>query len=161
MLIWSVDVEKWLEFTPIHSRFIVVGHTVYEQLGRRIRVRSIERSWGEQLHHKAARPFVGGSGQPLGDPPQLGFFILVGALAMVAIGRYLGRRQPGAGARTPQGWPVNFAHRGGAKIAPENTLEGFREGLRVGAGVLELDVHATADGTVVVHHDEKVDRTAS
>src|SRR5215211_3831749 len=29
---------------------------------------------GEQLHHKAARPFVGGSGQPLGDPPRLGFF---------------------------------------------------------------------------------------
>lgn len=90
--------------------------------------------------------------------PSLGS-LLVGALAMVAIGRYLGKRQPGAGARTPQGWPVNFAHRGGAKIAPENTLEGFREGLRVGAGVLELDVHATADGTVVVHHDEKVDRT--
>jgi glycerophosphoryl diester phosphodiesterase len=78
---------------------------------------------------------------------------------MVAIGRYLGKRQLGAEARTPQGWPVNFAHRGGAKIAPENTLEGFREGLRVGASVLELDVHATVDGTVVVHHDEKVDRT--
>ena len=92
--------------------------------------------------------------------PSLGS-LLVGALAMVAIGRYLGRRQPGAGARTPQGWPVNFAHRGGAKIVPENTLEGFREGLRVGAGVLELDVHALADGTVVVHHDETVDRTTN
>ena len=59
----------------------------------------------------------------------------------------------------PQGWAVNFAHRGGAKIVPENTREGFREGLRVGAGVLELDVHTTADGTVVVIHDETVDRT--
>ena len=87
--------------------------------------------------------------------------LLVGALAMVAIGRYMGSRKPGAGARTPQGWPVNFAHRGGAKIVPENTLEGFREGLRVGAGVLELDVHALADGTVVVHHDETVDRTTN
>ena len=82
---------------------------------------------------------------------------LVGALAMVAVGRYLGRHQPGA--KTPQGWAVNFAHRGGAKIIPENTREGFREGLRVGAGVLELDVHTTADGTVVVIHDETVDRT--
>jgi glycerophosphoryl diester phosphodiesterase len=82
---------------------------------------------------------------------------LASALAMVAVGRYLGRRQ--AGARTPQGWAVNFAHRGGAKIVPENTLEGFREGLLAGAGVLELDVHATADGTVVVIHDETVDRT--
>jgi glycerophosphoryl diester phosphodiesterase len=83
---------------------------------------------------------------------------LASALAIVAVGRYLGRRKPGAGV-TPQGWPVNFAHRGGAKIAPENTLEGFREGLRAGAGVLELDVHAIADGSVVVIHDETVDRT--
>jgi len=82
---------------------------------------------------------------------------LASALAMVAVGRYLGRCQPGA--RTPQGWAVNFAHRGGAKIVPENTLEGFREGLRAGGGVLELDVHTTADGTVVVIHDETVDRT--
>jgi glycerophosphoryl diester phosphodiesterase len=82
---------------------------------------------------------------------------LASALAMVAVGRYLGKRK--LGARTPQGWPVNFAHRGGAKIVPENTLEGFREGLRVGAGVLELDVHAIADGNVVVIHDETVDRT--
>ena len=82
---------------------------------------------------------------------------LVSALAMVAVGRYLGRHQPGA--KTPQGWAVNFAHRGGAKIVPENTREGFREGLRVGAGVLELDVHTTADGAVVVIHDETVDRT--
>src|SRR5215208_1169752 len=82
---------------------------------------------------------------------------LVGALAMVAVGRYLGRHQPGA--KTPQGWAVNFAHRGGAKIIHENTREGFREGLRVGAGVLELDVHTTADGAVVVIHDETVDRT--
>ena len=38
--------------------------------------------------------------------PSLGS-LLVGALAMVAIGRYLGKRHPGAGARTPQGWPVD------------------------------------------------------
>jgi glycerophosphoryl diester phosphodiesterase len=82
---------------------------------------------------------------------------LASALAMVAVGCYLGRRQPDA--RTPQGWPVNFAHRGGAEIIPENTLEGFRKGLLTGAGVLELDVPATADGTVVVIHDETVDRT--
>jgi glycerophosphoryl diester phosphodiesterase len=82
---------------------------------------------------------------------------LASALALVAVGRYLGRRQPGA--RTPQGWAVNFAHRGGAKIVPENTLEGFSEGLQAGAGVLELDIHTTADGTVVVIHDETVDRT--
>ena len=86
--------------------------------------------------------------------------LLLGVLAGTLAGLYLGRR----GARDelandPKDWPANFAHRGGAGIAPENTLEGFREGLRVGAGVLELDVHTTADGHVVVIHDEIVDRT--
>ncbi len=86
--------------------------------------------------------------------------LLVGALAGVAAGLYLGRRARHISvAPQPKDWPVNIAHRGGAKIAPENTLEGFREGLRVGAGVLELDVHTTADGHVVVIHDATVDRT--
>jgi glycerophosphoryl diester phosphodiesterase len=37
-------------------------------------------------------------------------------------------------------------------------LANFREGLRVGAGVLELDVHITADRVIVIH-DDTVDRT--
>ena len=86
--------------------------------------------------------------------------LLLGALAGVLAGLYLGRRgDQNDQAPRPKDWPVNIAHRGGAGIAPENTLEGFREGLRVGAGVLELDVHATADGHVVVIHDDAVDRT--
>jgi glycerophosphoryl diester phosphodiesterase len=88
--------------------------------------------------------------------------LLLGALAGVAAGLYLGRRARHNGvAPQPKGWPLNIAHRGGAKIAPENTLEGFREGRRVGAGVLELDVHTTADGHVVVIHDATVDRTTN
>jgi glycerophosphoryl diester phosphodiesterase len=42
---------------------------------------------------------------------------------------------------------------------PENTLEAFAAGLAAGADRLELDVHATADGHVVVLHDETLDRT--
>jgi glycerophosphoryl diester phosphodiesterase len=86
--------------------------------------------------------------------------LLLGALAGVGAGLYLGRLGgQNDVALQPKDWPVNIAHRGGAEIAPENTLEGFREGLRVGAGVLELDVHTTADGHVVVIHDATVDRT--
>jgi glycerophosphoryl diester phosphodiesterase len=55
--------------------------------------------------------------------------------------------------------PRLFAHRGGSGIVPENTLEAFAEGLRAGADRLELDVHASADGHVVVFHDETLDRT--
>jgi glycerophosphoryl diester phosphodiesterase len=56
-------------------------------------------------------------------------------------------------------WPVNLAHRGASARAPENTLEAFRAGLEDGAGGLELDVHMTSDGYLVVIHDDTVDRT--
>src|SRR5918994_4145382 len=62
--------------------------------------------------------------------------------------------------RTVRGeWPVNLAHRGASALAPENTLEAFRMAVEAGAGGLELDVHLTRDGHVVVIHDETVDRT--
>ncbi|MCA1717521.1 MAG: glycerophosphodiester phosphodiesterase [Actinobacteria bacterium] len=61
--------------------------------------------------------------------------------------------------RVNEGWPTNFAHRGASLRAPENTLEAFRLAARSGAGGLELDVHMTSDGRVVVIHDDSVDRT--
>lgn len=56
---------------------------------------------------------------------------------------------------------VNFAHRGGAALSPENTLESFRAGLAAGADRLEMDARVTADGAVVVIHDATVDRTTN
>ena len=58
-------------------------------------------------------------------------------------------------------WPVNLAHRGASAVAPENTMEAFRTAVEAGAGGLELDVHLTRDGHVVVIHDATVDRTTS
>lgn len=55
--------------------------------------------------------------------------------------------------------PLVLAHRGGADLAPENTLVAFQNAVDLGVDALELDVHTTADGTVVVIHDETVDRT--
>jgi glycerophosphoryl diester phosphodiesterase len=54
-----------------------------------------------------------------------------------------------------------FAHRGGSALAPENTMDAFDRGLAVGADGLELDVHLSRDGVVVVHHDQTLDRTTS
>ena len=52
------------------------------------------------------------------------------------------------------------AHRGGSKIAPENTLVAFRQAVEVWeADMLELDVRLTRDGVPVVIHDPTVDRT--
>jgi len=58
------------------------------------------------------------------------------------------------------GAPLLFAHRGGGALAPENTLEAFREAVEDwGADVLEMDVQRTRDGRLVVIHDATVDRT--
>lgn len=54
-----------------------------------------------------------------------------------------------------------FAHRGFSSIAPENTLPAFQEAIQVGADGIELDVHMTQDGELVVIHDEIVDRTSN
>jgi glycerophosphoryl diester phosphodiesterase len=57
--------------------------------------------------------------------------------------------------------PLVFAHRGGAALAPENTIAAFDNGLRLGADGLELDVRFARDGVVVVHHDATLDRTTN
>ncbi len=53
------------------------------------------------------------------------------------------------------------AHRGASAIAPENTIAAFRAAAEAGAKWVELDVALSADGTLVVIHDDSVDRTSS
>ena len=54
-----------------------------------------------------------------------------------------------------------LAHRGASAYAPENTMEAFELAAKMGAEGVELDVHLTSDGEVVVCHDEKIDRTSN
>ncbi|HEX7955748.1 MAG TPA: glycerophosphodiester phosphodiesterase family protein, partial [Pyrinomonadaceae bacterium] len=55
--------------------------------------------------------------------------------------------------------PLAIAHRGGAGLWPENTLHAFEHAAALGVDVIETDVRATADGEIVVFHDERVERT--
>lgn len=55
--------------------------------------------------------------------------------------------------------PIIEAHRGFSGRFPENTLRSFREAVAEGAQSIELDIHSTADGELVVMHDAAVDRT--
>src|SRR5881628_2643965 len=55
--------------------------------------------------------------------------------------------------------PAAIAHRGGARAYPENTLVAFERALSSHAmDVLELDVHLSRDGVLVVAHDPTVER---
>ena len=54
---------------------------------------------------------------------------------------------------------LHISHRGGAQLAPENTLAAFRQAVeRWRTDILELDVHGTRDGALVVSHDGTVER---
>lgn len=52
-----------------------------------------------------------------------------------------------------------IGHRGSPATAPENTLDSFKAAIAAGADAIECDVHLSADGFVMVMHDEALDRT--
>ena len=61
-------------------------------------------------------------------------------------------------------WAAKFpvlaiAHRGFSGAAPENTLAAFKKAMEVGSDMIELDVHLSKDGQVVVIHDDTLKRT--
>jgi glycerophosphoryl diester phosphodiesterase len=76
----------------------------------------------------------------------LGGLLAALALATVAVGA---------------GRTLVAAHRGGAALWPENSLRAFRGALALGVDALELDLHQTADGEVIVIHDPTLERTTT
>lgn len=56
---------------------------------------------------------------------------------------------------------MNIAHRGASSYAPENTLLAFQKAIDLGANYLELDLHLSKDGHMVVIHDNTVNRTTN
>ena len=57
--------------------------------------------------------------------------------------------------------PLVIAHRGASSLAPENTLVAARKALEIGADLWELDVSVTADGELVLMHDNTLERTCN
>ena len=57
--------------------------------------------------------------------------------------------------------PINLSHAGGDQAAPHSTMFTFREGVLAGADALEMDVQLTADGVLIVQHDDTVDKTTN
>ncbi|MCB8943487.1 MAG: glycerophosphodiester phosphodiesterase [Ardenticatenaceae bacterium] len=56
---------------------------------------------------------------------------------------------------------VVMAHRGGSGLWPENTMLAFEKAVALGVDALEMDIHSTADGVLVVSHDPDVDRVTN
>ncbi len=51
---------------------------------------------------------------------------------------------------------MNIAHRGASAHVTDNSIEAFQKAIEMGANILEMDVHATIDGQVIVFHDDNV-----
>ena len=56
---------------------------------------------------------------------------------------------------------LKIAHRGARGYEPENTLKSFQKALDLNADGIELDVHLSSDGHLIVIHDETIDRTTN
>lgn len=52
-----------------------------------------------------------------------------------------------------------IAHQGGERLRPSNTMVSFQHARDLGVDILEMDLHATQDGVLVLIHDDSVDRT--
>jgi len=59
----------------------------------------------------------------------------------------------------PPGRAAAIAHRGGAKLRPENTIAAFDHAMTLGVDAMECDVHVSADGVPMVIHDATLERT--
>ena len=86
------------------------------------------------------------------------FVLLVVAIVYMAFDALFGKNGYG---QQRIGELVVVAHRGGAGMAPENSLTCIRKGLESGADMIEIDIHLTKDGEIVVCHDKEIDRTTN
>lgn len=89
--------------------------------------------------------------------------VLIVIVALAALYGVAGLVVPKAGQKqavTDHRWQV-VAHQGGNHLRPDNTMLAFEHAVELGVDALEMDVHSTADGVLVVIHDETVDRTTN
>ena len=87
----------------------------------------------------------------------LGFVVLLGVVYLVLA--WLAKPAPDYTFFDEDDGVLVIAHRGGRGLWPENTLYAFERAVDLGVDVLEMDIHSTKDGVLVVMHDSTVDRT--
>lgn len=89
------------------------------------------------------------------------FLIVITGLAVGIIMVLSGTKTDQPSLAEPSAKPRNIAHRGGALLWPENTLYAFERAVALEVDMIEMDIHASADGHLVVIHDDTVGRTTN
>ncbi len=85
--------------------------------------------------------------------------VIVLALVLVAVFSKRAPDHPYYGDDLP--YPLVIAHQGGDGLWPGDTLYAYEHAAALGVDVLEMDLHITKDGVLVINHDESVDRTTN
>lgn len=89
-------------------------------------------------------------------------FVVVGATAVYLLLTLRSQPMPAHPFFTAADQPaLVIAHQGGEGLRPSNTMSAFENAVALGVDMLETDVHATADGELVLIHDDTVDRTTN
>lgn len=84
---------------------------------------------------------------------------LAGMLLLASCSNMENTQEASGSSKPEKNTPLVIAHRGGAKLAPENTLAAIRQAIDLGVDMIEIDVILSKDGEVIVIHDDKIDRT--
>ena len=103
---------------------------------------------------RAAVARVGGTSKVVG---MLGFGLAVAAMLLTLVVAGAGAAPGGSMGDAPV---LDIGHRGASGYAPEHTLPAYDLALEQGADYIEQDLQMTADGVLMVLHDETLDRTA-
>ena len=85
--------------------------------------------------------------------------LVVVALAAFGLAVLLADVAPRHPVWSPRGDTLVIAHQGGDGLRPSTTMAAFDHAAELGADVLEMDVHSSSDGELVLIHDDTVDRT--
>jgi len=91
---------------------------------------------------------------------RIALFVLGGILLALVVVAVFSKRAPDPpyySSGLP--YPLVIAHQGGDGLWPGDTLYAFEHAAELGVDVLEMDLHITSDGVLVINHDETVDRT--
>jgi glycerophosphoryl diester phosphodiesterase len=91
--------------------------------------------------------------------PSLGLWLGLTACGGSRDGNVPSGQPPPGPSQRPAGAPLVSAHRGGAAYAPENTMPAFENAVRLRVDQIEADSQLTADGVLVLIHDDTLDRT--
>lgn len=87
-----------------------------------------------------------------------GLGLVLGLLLVLVILRIVARPRPEHPFFRDRPVMLVIAHQGGEELRPSNTMVAYRHAVALGVDVLEMDMHSTADGVLVLSHDETVDR---